>query len=388
MRVVKSFLLVFIASAVYFTVNLRAIIDLDLSDIERAIAYETQAIVPAVILGSGPAGLNALLYFARAQIHALAFSGDEPGGQLVNSLEVTNWPGISKINGPDAIDALRKQAEFFGGTLVYDTISKVDLTTWPRTLYTEGGEVIKTFTVIIATGNRARKLLVPGEDLYWGKGAGKTGGSVEKCVLCAGAGLLEPGKKPDKDVIVVGGGDAAIEEAIQLVSYAKKITILVRSTRMRALSAMQERLNEYIEAGKITILHHREIVEIKGDGKHVNAVLVRNSATGEITEMPVHTVFLAIGHAPCSELFRDQLECDREGYILIKDGWQETSVPGVFAAGDVCNPIGQVSVALGEGTTAALGAIRFLRDRGYTDTLAHRLAKRSYLLGLTFAANA
>lgn len=337
-------------------------------DIKRVVQQDSFSdIVPAIVIGGGPAGWSALFAFAQAKIYALGFAGEQPGGQLVQASVVTNWPGILRASGADIMEQFQHQVESWGGQMVYDTIEEVDFSQWPRVVKTGSGQVLRTFAVVIATGMAAKKLGVPGEDEYWGRG-------VAKCALCDGPSLKDPDKDPDKDVVVVGGGNSAVEQTLQLLPYAKTITILVRSNRMRALPTSLDRLKEYIQTGKVTIKNNQEIKKIIGDGTRVTGIELVDIATGEEFYRPIDAVFLAIGYNPRSELFKNWLKLDRHGFIVVEQYTQQTSVPGVFAAGDVTNPIGQVRIAVGEGQQAGLRAIDFLRDHGYSESVAEQLA--------------
>lgn len=343
----------------------------ELLDIKRCVKESVQDDSPlycAVVIGGGPAGLNAALYFARAKIPALTFTGDIPGGQITTTTYVENWPGILKIWGYEAVEVLQKQVEHFGGVLVNESISSVDFSTWPRILYTESGKKIRALAVVVATGSSAKKLGVEGEDEYWARG-------VSKCALCDAPCLQEYGKEPDKRVVVVGGGDTAVEEAVQISAYAKEVIILVRKNRMRAAASMQERLAEY---PKISVVYNQDVRKIIGDGKKVTSVVLEDSVTGEITTMPIDALFLAIGNTPRTEIFKGQLDCDRLGHIIIQGRSLETTVRGVFAAGDVeDSKWRQISIALGHGAQAALEAIEFLQDHGYSENVSNDMRKRN-----------
>lgn len=341
-------------------------------DIKRCIREDVIQDSPlycAVVIGGGPAGLNASLYFARAKIPALTFTGDIPGGQITTTTYVENWPGILKIWGYEAVEILQKQAEHFGAEIVNESIISVDFSVWPRVLYTESGKKIRALSVVIATGSSAKKLGVEGEDEYWARG-------VSKCALCDAPCLQEYGQEPDKNVIVVGGGDTAIEEAIQVAAYAKHVTILVRKNRMRAAASMQERLKDY---PKISVVYNQEIKKILGNGQTVTHVVLEDSDTGELTTQPIESVFLAIGNTPRTEIFKEQVDCDRLDHIITPQGRSlETTVRGIFAAGDVeDSKWRQVSIALGHGAQAALEAIEFLQDHGYSENVSQEVIKRN-----------
>lgn len=333
--------------------------------VEHASAIITQEtlrdvinIVPILILGSGPAGLSAAVYAARSNKYTVVLHGNKPGGLLTETTWVENWPGSERILGADIIKQLQKQAKRFGAHFVHDTVESVDLSQWPFVIKTEEGFTLNALTLIIATGATPRYLGILGEDEYWGMG-------VTTCAVCDA-----PFYK-DKSVVVIGGGDSAVEEAIQLASYAKKVTILVRKDRMRAAASMQKLLKGF---DNIIVEHNKVVEEINGDGDKVTTIVVYDTAQGTREKRQVDGVFLAIGHEPNSILFKDALETDARGYVAVKGRGQETSISGVFAAGDVeDHTYRQAGVAAGSGIKAALQADRFSNDRGFTDYLVSRL---------------
>lgn len=319
-------------------------------------ALDKENIVPIAVIGSGPAGLSAALYGARGGNHTIVFEGPKPGGQLMGTSWVENWPGMPKKLGPDLIKSSREQAQEFGAVVVQETITSADLNTWPFELKTASGKAVHALSIVIATGATPRRLGVPGEDEYWGKG-------VTTCAICDA-----PFYK-GSEVFVVGGGDSAAEEAMQLAPYARKITMLVRGDSMRASAAMQERLKAY---SHISIRYKTNIVSVKGNGKHVTEVDVM--VDGDKRTVPIDGIFLAIGHEPNSAVFKNGIAMDKDGYIELKGHTQKTSKPGVFAAGDVEDRVyRQAGIAAGEGIKAALDAADFLRDVGYNDAFAAKL---------------
>ncbi len=325
-------------------------------------------ILPVAIIGGGPAGLNAALYCARARVHAVVFGGEQIGGQLMETTYVENWPGLPKALGSDIIQALMNQAKRYNALISSDSIVRVDFAQWPYCIYTSSGEKVHALTVLIATGAQPRRLGVPGEDEYWGKG-------VSTCALCDGP-CLQTSDVPDKHVIIVGGGDAAIEQMMQLASYARSITILVRSQRMRALPSMKEYLADYPH---VQVIYNKEIQRINGNGEYITSVDIIDTITHEHSQVSTDAVFLAIGSVPQSDLFKDYLKTNRLGYISVSPYSQETSLPGIFAAGDVeDSQFKQVSIALGRGGQMALEAIEFLRAHGYTDKIAQELSSHYY----------
>jgi len=307
-------------------------------------------IVPIAIIGSGPAGLAAALYAARAKIYTVVFEGKQPGGQLTTTSTVENWPGINRGLGPDIIKGLRKQAEEYGALCIPETIVKVDFSQWPFVLTQEDGVEINAATVILATGATPQKLNIPGEQQYWGKG-------VTTCAVCDAPFFKE------SNVVIVGGGDSAIEEALQLAPYVKHATLLVRSSALRASATMQEHLREY---NHIDIQFNTQITAIKGDDNFVTSIDILHD--GKPSTMTVDGVFLAIGHRPSTELFKKYITLDKQGYITLSCRAQTTSIPGIFAAGDIAdNKYRQAGVASGDGIKAALDALEFLRNNGYND---------------------
>jgi thioredoxin reductase (NADPH) len=299
-----------------------------------------------IIIGSGPAGYTAAIYAARANLAPLMFEGSvSAGGALMNTTDVENFPGFPDgIMGPDLMDHLRKQAERFGAELVTDDITEVDLT-GPVKVVTDGsGRQHTAHVVIVATGSGYRELGLPNEKRLSGRG-------VSWCATCDGFFFR------DQDIVVVGGGDTAVEEATFLTRFARSVTIVHRRDSLRASKIMQERAfaNE-----KIRFLWDSELVDVQGDVK-VSSVTVRNVITGEESTLEVTGLFVAIGHDPRSELFADQLRRDDEGYILVDAPTTRTNLTGVFACGDVVDHVyRQAITAAGTGCAAALDAERYL----------------------------
>jgi thioredoxin reductase (NADPH) len=308
-----------------------------------------------VILGSGPAGLTAAVYASRAELAPLVVEGgggddptDVPGGQLMLTTEVDNYPGFPEgIMGPELMDRMRKQAERFGAEFAAGELKSAALKERPFKLVLAGGEVTAD-TVIVATGARAKWLGLP-EELEFRT---KIGG-VSACATCDG--FFYKGK----EVLVVGGGDTAMEEASFLTKFASKVTIVHRRAELRASKAMQSRAKAN---PKIAWLLDSVIEKILGGpGKGVTGAMVKNVKTGEVKEVPCGGIFMAIGHVPNTAVFAGQLEMDEQGYLLEHDGTTATSVPGVFAAGDVADHrYRQAITAAGSGCMAAIDAERFL----------------------------
>lgn len=324
--------------------------------ISHELAQSAQNVIPVVVIGSGPAGLTAGMYGARFGYKTLIIAGNKPGGALTETTWVENWAGIDKQMGPDIVANLQQQADRFGAEFLYDAVASVDFSTWPFTITTEDGINLKALSVIIASGSSPRTLGVPGEKEYWGKG-------VTTCAVCDA-----PFHK-NKDVIVVGGGDSAVEESLQVSPYARSVTVLVRGDSMRAAASMQERLKA---VDNITVLYNTQIQKIIGNGNEVTDVEMINTKTDKVTTKPVSGVFLAIGHNPNSQVFKDQIALDDNNYIVTLGRSQHTTVAGVFAAGDVQDPVyKQANASVGYGTNAAIDANAFLQDHGFNkDVLA------------------
>ena len=304
-----------------------------------------------IIIGSGPAGLTAALYTARAQLEPLVFVGDTLGGQVAISSEIENYPGFPKgLTGPELGELFQKQAERFGARLEYDTVTSLDLSVRPFKLTTYGGEY-ETHSLIIATGSSPRTLGVPGEEEFAGRG-------VSYCATCDGFFYR------DKEIVMVGGGDAAVEEAMFLTKFATKVYQVHRRDQLRAERYMQERAfrNE-----KIEFIWDTVVEEIVGDGT-VTSVRLRNVKTDKERLHPTQGVFVAIGHTPNTEFLGDQITLNERGYI-ITDERGRTNVPGVYAAGDVQDwQYRQIATSVGDGCRAAMEVEHYiaeLEDRVY-----------------------
>jgi thioredoxin reductase (NADPH) len=313
--------------------------------VNRKAIREVSAIHDVIVIGSGPAGYTAALYAARAQLKPIVFEGSvTAGGALMNTTDVENFPGFpGGIQGPDLMDAMRKQAERFGAELRAEDVTEVDLTADPKRVIVEG-ETYLARAVIIATGSRYRELGVPGEKKLSGHG-------VSWCATCDGFFFRE------QEIAVVGGGDSAMEEALFLTRFAKTVTVIHRRDELRASKIMQERA---LANPKIKFRWNSEVSEILGDTK-ITGLRLRDTVTGAESELPVCGVFVAIGHDPRSELFTGQLATDSEGYLLVEQPSTRTAIPGVFACGDVVDhTYRQAVTAAGTGCAAALDAERYL----------------------------
>jgi thioredoxin reductase (NADPH) len=300
-----------------------------------------------IIIGSGPAGYTAALYAARARLSPLVFEGSvTAGGALMNTTDVENYPGFPDgILGPDLMDSIRKQAERFGAELVADDVIEVDLSATPKLVKTADA-IYQGRAIIIATGSSYRELGVPGEKRLAGHG-------VSWCATCDGFFFRE------QDIAVVGGGDSAMEEATFLTRFARSVTIVHRRDSLRASKIMQDRA---ISNPKIRFAWNSEVAEMIGEDR-ITGLRLRDVTTGAESVLPVTGVFVAIGHDPRSELFKDQLVSDDDGYLLVEQPSARTAIPGVFAAGDVVDRhYRQAVTAAGTGCTAALDAERWLAD--------------------------
>lgn len=306
----------------------------------------TPTVHDVIIIGSGPAGYTAAVYAARAQLKPLVFEGTQFGGALMTTTEVENYPGFREgITGPELMDEMREQALRFGADLRMEDVDAVQLEGPVKTV-TVGDETHQARAVILAMGAAARHLGVPGEEALLGMG-------VSTCATCDGFFFR------DEDIVVVGGGDSAMEEATFLTRFARSVTLIHRRDEFRASKIMLERAraNE-----KITFLTNTEITEIEGDPK-VTGVRLRDTVTGEESKLAVTGVFVAIGHDPRSELVRGQVELDDEGYVKVAGRSTYTSLEGVFAAGDlVDHTYRQAITAAGSGCAASIDAERWLAE--------------------------
>jgi thioredoxin reductase (NADPH) len=305
-----------------------------------------------VIIGSGPAGYTAAIYAARAMLEPILIQGAQPGGQLTITTDVENYPGFADvIQGPWLMEQLEKQAAHVGTKLVADHVSKVELGGRPFRLDCDSGDVYFTDTLILATGAQARWLDLPAEQKFKGYG-------VSACATCDGFFYR------NKEVLVIGGGNTAVEEALFLTNFASKVTVVHRRDSFRAEKILQERL---YRNPKISVLWHTVLHDVVGDENplKVRKALLRNVKTDEVTEHPIDGIFIAIGHTPASELVAGKVEMKASGYVKTASHSTATSVPGLFAAGDVADEVYRQAVtAAGLGCMAALEAERFLAAHG------------------------
>lgn len=303
-----------------------------------------------LIIGSGPAGYTAAIYAARAGLSPLLVQGMEPGGQLMITTDVENYPGFADaVQGPWLMEQMKAQAEHVGTTMVSDFITKVDLSARPFVLNGDSGKTYTAEALVISTGAKARWLGLPSEITFRGRG-------VSACATCDGFFFR------GKEVAVVGGGNSAVEEALFLTNFCSKVTLIHRRDSLRAEKIAQDRL---FANPKVAVVWDSAVEDILGDDAGVTALRLKNLKTGGKTDLPVHGVFVAIGHDPASALFKGQIDMDAAGYILTAPDSTATSVPGVFAAGDVKDKVYRQAVtAAGMGCMAALEADRFLAGHG------------------------
>ena len=304
-----------------------------------------------LILGSGPAGYTAAIYAARAMLKPILVHGSQPGGQLTTTTDVENYPGYSKvIQGPWLMEEMKGQAEAVGTEMIQDHIKKVDLTKKPFTVDGDSGQTYTADSIIISTGAQARWLNIKSEQNFRGFG-------VSACATCDGFFFK------DKEVAVVGGGNAAVEEAMFLTKFASKVKLIHRRDKLRAEKMLQEKLKAN---KKIEIIWDSVVEDVLGtaEPKGVNAIKIKNVKDNKTKELKVDGLFIAIGHDPATSLFKDQLEMDKEGYLITKPDSTITNIPGVFAAGDVKDKIFRQAVtAAGMGCMAALEAEKHLSSK-------------------------
>ncbi|KAL7266751.1 thioredoxin-disulfide reductase [Rhizina undulata] len=311
-----------------------------------------------VIIGSGPAAHTAAIYLARAELKPVMYegmlaNGIAAGGQLTTTTDVENFPGFPRgIGGQELMEAMREQSLRFGTEIITETVSKVDLSKRPFKYwleYAEDADPHTADTLIIATGASARRLNLPGEETYWQSG-------ISACAVCDGAVPIFR----NKPLVVIGGGDSAAEEAIYLTKYGSKVTVLVRKDKLRASNIMAKRLSTH---PKVEIKYNTVCTEAKGENGLLTKLVIKNVVTGEESDLDANGLFYAVGHEPATALFKGQLNCDEEGYILTKPGTSYTSVKGVFAAGDVQDKrYRQAITSAGSGCVAALEAERLLAE--------------------------
>ncbi len=301
-----------------------------------------------LIIGSGPAGYTAAIYAARANLKPILIQGIQPGGQLTITTDVENYPGFADvIQGPWLMEQMQKQAEHVGTQTIFDTILEIDFSRRPFRAMGDSGDTYLAETLIIATGAQARWLGLESEKKFQGFG-------VSACATCDGFFFR------DKEVVIVGGGNTAVEEAIYLTNHANKVTLVHRRDHLRAEKIMQDRL---FRNPKIQVVWNAVVEEVVGssDPIGVTGVKIKNVLTGDISTIPADGLFVAIGHSPATSLFKSKLELDAEGYLITKPDSTATNIPGIFAAGDVKDKVFRQAVtAAGMGCMAALEAERFI----------------------------
>ena len=304
-----------------------------------------------IIIGSGPAGYTAAIYLGRAGYHPVVIAGAlTPGGQLVNTTEVENFPGFPDgIMGPDLMDAMRKQAERFGAEIVYDDVVSADVQGDSKRVVLDGGDTYTARAVIVATGSQVRKLGVPGEVEYSGRG-------VSYCATCDGFFFR------GKPIVVVGGGDSALTEADFLSRFGSSVTVIHRRDTFRASRILVDRAEKN---PKVDFRMNAVVERVNGDDESgAHSVTIRDTVTGDMTEIPANGVFVAIGHTPATEFLHGALQLDEHGYITVDGASTRTSVPGVFAAGDVVDGVYRQAIsAAGMGCRAALDAQAYLAEQ-------------------------
>jgi thioredoxin reductase (NADPH) len=311
-------------------------------------------IYDVAIIGSGPAGYTAAIYAARANLQPLMLVGSQPGGQLITTTEVENYPGFPEgIQGPELMERFREQARRFGTEIVVAMVEGVDLTRRPFTIRADSGEY-QARSVIISTGASAKRLDIPSESAFFGFG-------VSACATCDG--FFFRGKR----VMVVGGGDTAIEEATFLTRFCQEVIVVHRRGQLRASKIMQERA---LKNPKIRFLWNAVVTEVLGETepRKVTRAKLRDTRTGEVSEHPIDGIFVAIGHQPNTGFLAGQLPTDPRGYLLTEPGTSRTAVAGVFAAGDVADPVYRQAVtAAGSGCQAAIDAERWLAEQAHEE---------------------
>ncbi len=319
-------------------------------------------IKPIVVIGSGPAGLTASMYTSRAKLVTLVITGDEVGGQLTEASYVENFPSRPKMPGLALMNDSKAQSQKFGAQLLETKVILVDTSIWPFKITLENGDVLNALTIIIACGGSQRTLDIPGVKEFWGKGIGV-------CSIC------DAPFDQDKEVAIIGGGDAAADRALQLSAYAKKVTLLVRGPSMRAAAIVQD----YLKSAKnISTLYNIEVKKIVGK-ERVEGVEIFDTKMNKTSVLPVQSVYFALGFVPRSDLFKGQLEIDKDGYIKLFNNSQSTSVKGIFAAGTVEDCRYQKSAtAAGNGSKAGMDAIDFLQTIGFNPDIAQKIEKNYY----------
>ena len=306
-----------------------------------------QAIEKVIIIGSGPAGLTAGIYLGRAKFEPLLLEGTQPGGQLTSTTQVENWPGQKEVMGFKLMMEMKEHAKHSGCKIISDTVTKVDFSKKPYTVFTESGKELKTESVIISTGAANKKLGIPGEQEYWAKG-------VSVCATCD-APFFQ-----DKNVVIVGGGDSAVTEAEHLTHFAKKVTIIHITEELTSKDPIKDKV---LANSKVEVIYNSAVKKIEGDDQKVTQITIEHQKTGDTKTIPTDGIFIAIGMKPNTDFLKDQIELDDYGYIVLT-GKTSTAKDGIFAAGDVADFIyKQAVVASGFGCMAALDCQRYLSKK-------------------------
>ena len=320
-------------------------------------------VMPVVIIGSGPAGLAAGVYTIRAGLPTLVIEGQKPGGVLTTTSYIENWPAEERVLGAELMQRFKKQNQLLGVQFLSDQVVDIDFTKWPYKLSTAEGLTINALSVIIATGAKPKSLGLPNEQKYWGHG-------VSSCAVCDA-----PFYK-NKNVIVVGGGDSAFEQVLQLAPHVKSVTMLVRKDQVRASKSMQ---NKVAAINNAKILFNTQITQLFGNDTDLDGVELLDNQTNIKHKIPIDGLFLAIGHDPATQIFKHKLMMDAQDYLILEPGSQQTSVSGVFAAGEVVDhKYRQAGVASGDGIKAALDLTNFMQNIGFNSELDAKLRNQYF----------
>jgi thioredoxin reductase (NADPH) len=318
-----------------------------------------QNLIPVVIIGSGPAGLSAAVYTARAKYNTVILGGDF-GGQLSGVKYIENWPGREPSTGLEIMEDIKLQAEKFGAQMLDEKATSIDTTDWPFKVQTDNNQTLYACSIILSTGGIAKRLNVPGVEEYWGKGVGS-------CTIC------EAPLYKDKQVAIVGGGDTAGDRALQLAAQASKVYMIVKGDQLDAIATVQDYIKS---ASNIDILYNTQLENVVGDNDWVTGVSVKHSVTKQEKKLPVSGIYFAIGYHPNSELVKNKVALDSEGFIELKGVSQETSIRGIYAAGNVAvsdKQYGKGGVATGSGIKAAMDTLSFFNAIGFTFMVTNTL---------------
>ncbi len=337
---------------------------IDSSEIPASISHKIPLVAVAII-GGGPTGLAAALPPARSGYQPVVFQGPKPGGELAEAQVVENWPGLEKLSGAAAMEKLEHQAREFGTLIVPLMVDDLDVTSWPYKLTLNNGTHVYALTVIIATGSTQAMLGIEGEQTYWGKG-------LFSCGLCDGSYAR------GKDAVIIGGGDIAIQRALQLLPEARHSTLIVPGPRMTAHESMQEKIKG-LEA--ISLLYNKEVKEIVGDEKGITHIMLYDTVTHETSPFPTSCIFLSTGLTPNIELFKGKIDITKDGCVTLKEcsRSQNTALEGIMAAGTVSDPTyRQIATIAGDGTKAGMDALSWLSKWGFDSTLRPLLSSNTY----------